>query len=460
METISAVTTIDPATGETIERIPRTSDAEVRAAVEETRSAYRRWRTSALDERSELLRNAAARLRERSAQLASIAVREMGKPIAQARAEVEKCAWCCEYFAEHGPSMLADQPIATKASLSYAAFRPLGTILAIMPWNFPYWQVFRAAVPALMAGNTMLLKHAENTTRCGLEIERIFTDAGEAGLFRTLVIDHERADGLIRNDAIVAATLTGSERAGIAIATAAGSQLKKTVLELGGSDPFIVLADADVEAAAALAVKARFQNNGQSCIAAKRFIVVDGVHDAFLDAFARGAAAQRFGNPMDEATELGPMARADLMHGMDDQVQATLRAGARLVTGGRIAERNGNFYEATVVANVTPGMPMFDDEVFGPAAAVVRARDEREAIELANRSSFGLGASIHTRDVERAQRLAPQIEAGMIFVNAMVASDPRLPFGGVKRSGHGRELSHFGIHEFTNVQTVCVGSST
>jgi acyl-CoA reductase-like NAD-dependent aldehyde dehydrogenase len=461
MDTIDAVTTINPSSGEAIERIARTPEPEADRAVERARAAFLGWRSSSLDDRGALLRSAARQLRSRSEELAAIAVREMGKPIVQARSEVEKCAWCCEYFAENGAAMLADRQIETSATRSYAAFRPLGTILAIMPWNFPYWQVFRAAVPALMAGNAMLLKHAENTTRCGLEIARVFSDAGAPeGLFQTLVIDHERADALMRDDRVVAATLTGSERAGVAIATAAGSQLKKTVLELGGSDPFVVLADADVDAASTLAVRARFQNNGQSCIAAKRFIVVAEAYDEFLVRFAEEARRLRLGDPAHDDTELGPVARADLMKAVHEQVSATVQAGATLAVGGHPVQRPGNYYEATVVADVRPGMPMFDEEVFGPAAAVIRARDEREAVELANRSNFGLGASIHTRDVERAQRLAAQIEAGMVFVNAMVASDPRLPFGGVKRSGHGRELSHFGIHEFTNIQTVCVGSST
>ncbi len=461
MNTLEAVTTIDPSTGAQFERIERTAPAEVDAALRAARERFARWRQTPLASRAALLRATAARLRARSEELAKIAVREMGKPIAQARSEIEKSAWCCEHFAEHGAAMLADETIATKAAASYAAFRPLGTILAIMPWNFPYWQVFRAAVPALMAGNTMLLKHAENTTRCGLEIERVFREAGAPeGLFRTLVIDHERADALMNDERIVAATLTGSDRAGVAIASAAGSHVKKVVLELGGSDAFVVLADADLDAAAELAVKGRFQNNGQSCIAAKRFIAVDAVHDAFLERFIEKARAQRIGDPLEEATAIGPMARADLRETMHAQVRDTVAAGARLCLGGKPLERAGYYYEPTIVASVEPGMRMFDEEVFGPAAAVVRARDERDAVELANRSSFGLGCSIHTRDTERAQSMARDIEAGSVFVNAIVASDPRLPFGGVKRSGHGRELSHFGIHEFTNIQTVCVGSST
>lgn len=454
-----AVTTIDPSTGETLERIERTTFEEVEAAVATANRSFAAWRITAIDERSSLLRAVARRLRDERERLARIAVREMGKPLAQARAEIEKCAWCCDHFAENAAALLADQPVAAGATASYVAFRPLGTILAIMPWNFPYWQVFRALVPALAAGNTMLLKHAENTTRCGLEVERLFRECGAAeGLFRALVVTHEDAIALLGDDRIAAATLTGSERAGSAVAAAAGYHVKKTVLELGGSDPFIVLRDADVDAAARLAVTARFQNNGQSCIAAKRFIVERSAYDAFIDRFVAYTRKQRVGNPLEESTDVGPMARADLMHALHEQVRATIALGARLACGGGPIDRPGNFYEPTIVCDVQPGMPMFDEETFGPAAAVVAAHDDREAVSLANRSSFGLGSTICTRDAERARDLAGELQAGMVFINALVASDPRLPFGGVKRSGHGRELAHFGIHEFTNVQTVCVGS--
>jgi succinate-semialdehyde dehydrogenase/glutarate-semialdehyde dehydrogenase len=353
--------------------------------------------------------------------------------------------------------MLEQRPAKSDATLSYAAFRPLGAILAVMPWNFPYWQVIRAAAPALMAGNVMFLKHAENTTRCGLEIERIIREAGApAGVFTTLLVSHDDAGTMIGDSRVAAVTLTGSERAGIAVATAAGKALKKCVLELGGSDAFIVLADADLDLAAQTATKARFQNNGQSCIAAKRFIVERPVYDAFLEKFAAAAKAQTVGNPMDDATALGPVARGDLRDTLHAQVQETLEAGGELVLGGRNVERDGFFYEATIVAGVRPGMRMFDEEVFGPAAAVIRAEDASAAIALANASCYGLGSSIFTRDAERAQELAAQVEAGMVFINGMVASDPRLPFGGVKRSGYGRELSSFGIHEFVNIQTVWV----
>jgi len=384
-------------------------------------------------------------------------VREMGKPLVQARAEIEKCALCCEYFADNGAAMLADESHASDASRSFVAFRPLGTVLAIMPWNFPFWQVFRAAAPALMAGNTILLKHAENTTRCGLEIERIFADVGAPpGLFRTLLISNEDADALIADPRIAALTLTGSERAGITVASAAGAVLKKCVLELGGSDAFIVLDDADIVAAAAAAVRARFQNNGQSCIAAKRFIIDARVHDDFLDHFIEGARALRIGDPMDDATELGPCAREDLRETLDAQVRATVECGARTVLGGKRIERPGFFYEPAIVTGVLPGQRMFDEEVFGPAAAVIRADDAQHALALANQSRYGLGCAVWTSDVERALHMSASVEAGCVFINGLVASDPRLPFGGIKRSGYGRELSAFGLHEFTNIQTVWI----
>jgi acyl-CoA reductase-like NAD-dependent aldehyde dehydrogenase len=451
------IVTINPTTGEEIERLDFIGQDALDGKLDAAARASRAWGRSEVGARTALLRALAERLRAESETLAVTAVREMGKPLAQARAEVEKCAWCCEYFAEHGPAMLAPGAIASNANRSYAAYRPLGVVFAIMPWNFPYWQLFRAAVPAILAGNAILLKHAENTARCGLEIERVFRDAGAPeGLFATLLISNQRADDLIADPRIAAVTLTGSERAGVAVASAAGSALKKCVLELGGSDAFVVLPDADLDATARAAVTARFQNNGQSCIAAKRFIAVDPVHDAFVERFVALAAAQRIGDPMDDGVNLGPCARNDLRDGIARQVRDTLAQGARLETGGKPIERPGFFYAPTIVSGVVPGMPMFDQEVFGPAAAVVRARDTAEAVALANASSYGLGFSIWTRDAAAAEALAPQVEAGAVFVNAIVASDPRLPFGGVKKSGYGRELSWFGVHEFANVQTVFV----
>ncbi len=452
------IETVNPATGQAIERIPYMTAAEAEARVAAAFAAGKAWAASSCERRSDLLRAVAAGLRRERDALAATAVAEMGKPVVQARAEVEKCAFAMEFFAERGPAMIAPQAAESSAERSYVAFRPLGTILAIMPWNFPYWQVFRAAAPALMAGNAMLLKHADATTRCALEIERLFVEAGApAGLFGTLLMNHHDVDELVKDRRIAAVTLTGSERAGVAVASAAGESLKKCVLELGGSDAFVVLGDADVEAAAKTAVTARFQNNGQSCIAAKRFIVVESVYDAFVAKFVELAKAQRVGDPNDEATQIGPCARADLLDTMHAQVSATLAAGATLALGGRRVEAPGYYYEPTIVTGVKPGMRMFDEEVFGPAAAVVRASDAGGAIDLANASSYGLGFSIWTRDVEAAERSAARVEAGSVFVNGMVASDPRLPFGGVKNSGYGRELSHFGIHEFANVQTVWIG---
>jgi succinate-semialdehyde dehydrogenase/glutarate-semialdehyde dehydrogenase len=401
---------------------------------------------------------AAALLRARKAELGLLATQEMGKTIVEAEAEVEKSAVGCDYYANHGHEHLADIAAASNAAESYIAFRPLGVLLAIMPWNFPYWQVFRAAAPALMAGNTIVLKHAANVTGCALEIERIFDSAGfPKGAFTTLVVAGKNMEAIVADPRIAAVTLTGSEGAGSSVAATAGKYLKKTVLELGGSDAYIVLADADVEAAAKMAVRARFQNNGQSCIAAKRFIVEDAVYDAFAAAFVKHTEALKAGDPEDRATTLGPVAREDLRDGLEEQVQKTLAAGGKLLTGGKPLDRAGSYYAATIVGDVKPGMVMFDEETFGPAAALTRARDAEHAIELANDSHYGLGGNLWTRDIARGKEIAKRLESGAVFINGMTASDPRLPFGGVKRSGYGRELSGFGIHEFVNIQTVWIG---
>jgi acyl-CoA reductase-like NAD-dependent aldehyde dehydrogenase len=452
------IETIDPTTGEVIERIALMEAPQIEAKLAEAARGALRWAGEDFSGRGSLLRAVAARFRLERDQLATTAVREMGKPLTQARAEIDKCAWALEYFAEHGEALLGAQATPSSAARSYVAFRPLGVLLAIMPWNFPYWQVMRAAAPALMAGNVVLLKHATNTTRCALEIERVFNETGAPeGCFGTLLIPGKEMSKIVADARVAAVTLTGSEDAGVSVARAAGESLKKCVLELGGSDAFVVLSDADLEAAAKTAVTARFQNNGESCIAAKRFIVEDSVYDDFLSRFADLAAAQVVGDPMEERVQLGPCARDDLRKAVHAQVGGTIAAGARLVTGGRFIERPGFFYEPTVVAGVLPGMRMFDEEVFGPAAAVVRANDLEHALELANASRFGLGANVWTRDVPLAEELAGRIEAGNVFINGMVASDPRLPFGGVKKSGYGRELSSFGIHEFVNIQTVWIG---
>ena len=452
------IQTIDPSTAEPLERFTYTSATEVETKVQLAAALQLEWRILSFADRAQILRGVAATLRSRQDEFARTTTREMGKPIAQARAEIQKCAWCCDFYAEHAQRFLSDETIPTDASRSFVAFRPLGVILAVMPWNFPFWQVFRAAAPALMAGNVMLLKHASNVSRCALQIEEIFQSGGAPlGLFTTLLLHSERVADLLADSRVAAATLTGSEGAGVSIASAAGRHLKKTVLELGGSDPFIVLADADLDAAVQAALRSRFQNAGQSCIAAKRFIVQSDVYEEFTSSFARAAAAQKVGDPMDAATQLGPLARGDLRDALHRQVEASVEHGARIVTGGKPLARPGFFYEATVLADVKADAPAFSEETFGPAATVSKAEDAQDAIALANQTPFGLGATIWSRNAERATALAAQIESGSVFINGVMASDPRLPFGGVKRSGYGRELSRYGIHEFVNIQTVWVG---
>lgn len=460
MKVLDVIETTNPANGKVLERIPYATPAEIDERLDRAVGVQRAWSAASIETRAETLRTIAKRLRERRDRLAETAVREMGKPLVQARAEVEKCAMGCDYFAEHGATILAQEPAETNAAKSYVAFRPLGPILEIMPWNFPYWQIFRAGAPALVAGNVLLLKHASWTTRCALEVESIFEDSFEGGPpLQVLLVDNKEADRLVADSRIAAVTVTGSERAGVAVASAAGAALKKCVLELGGSDAFIVLADADLDKAVEVGVTARFQNNGQSCIAAKRFIVEESLFDEYVRRFAAAAAAMRIGDPIEETTQLGPCARADLRETLHDQVQRTLEKGGKLVTGGKFVERSGFFYEPTVVSEAPSGSPMWEQETFGPAAAFVRARNAAEAIDLANASRYGLGCNIWTRDVERAQHLAETAQAGSVFINGMVASDPRLPFGGIKLSGYGRELSHFGAHEFVNVQSIWIGPS-
>ncbi len=450
--------TINPANGETLEEYEAFSDERLEDTLDRVARAQRAWRRTSFDDRAVPLVRAAGVLRERSDDLARLMALEMGKPLAQGRAEVEKCAWVCEYYAEHAERFLADEPAETDAARSYVAYRPLGVVLAVMPWNFPLWQVFRFAAPALMAGNAGVLKHASNVCGSALAIEDVFRAAGvHADAFRTLLIGSDRVAGVLGDRRVAAATLTGSTPAGQAVASTAGQHLKKTVLELGGSDPYVVLADADVELAAATCAQSRLINSGQSCIAAKRFVVVDEVRAEFEERFVAAMGAARMGDPLDEDVDLGPQARADLRDELHDQVRRSVAGGARLLLGGEVPDGPGAFYPPTVLTDVGPGTPAYEDELFGPAAAIVPVADEAAAIRAANDSPFGLGAAVFTRDVERGERLArDELEAGSCFVNAFVKSDPRLPFGGVKQSGFGRELARHGIREFTNAKTVYV----
>jgi acyl-CoA reductase-like NAD-dependent aldehyde dehydrogenase len=450
----------NPANDQILAEYPLHSVADIESILASSARAARAWRTTTLGRRAQLLHALAAQFRRDSERLAALASDEMGKPIRESRAEVEKCALAFEYYAEHGPAMTLPVSVATDAGESFYAYRPLGSILAIMPWNYPYWQVVRFLAPAVMAGNTTLLKHAPNVSGCALAIEEVF-HACEApeGVFRVLLVDNERTADIIADPRVAAVTLTGSERAGKSVASLAGAHLKKCVLELGGSDAFIVCADADVAAAAECAVSSRFQNAGQSCIAAKRFLVDAHVAQEFIEHFHSRVKALRLGLPRDEATDIGPLARYDLRDALHNQVQRALDTGAQLICGGKHSSRPGAYYEPTILTQVTPDMSVMREEVFGPVAPIVCVKDVEEAIAEANASSYGLSANVWTGDLDRAHRIASRLETGGVFINGMTKSDPRLPFGGVKQSGYGRELSTAGMHEFMNVQTVWIAKN-
>jgi succinate-semialdehyde dehydrogenase/glutarate-semialdehyde dehydrogenase len=455
---MSRLLSVNPADGSVVAERAEATPAEVAAALEAAARAFSSWRRTAFPERAAVLRRAASILRERRDPLARLMALEMGKPVAQGRAEADKCAWACEHYAQHAEAMLAPEPVETDASRSYVAFEPLGPVLAVMPWNFPLWQVFRFAAPALMAGNVGILKHASNVMGCALAIEEVLRDAGAPeGVFRALLVGSARVGALVEAPQVAAVTLTGSTPAGRAVAARAGACLKKNLLELGGSDPYVVLEDADLEAAAETCAAARLVNGGQSCIAAKRFVVVETVRERFTALLVERMAARRLGDPLEDATDVGPQARSDLRDDLHRQVEASVAAGARVLLGGRVPGGPGAYYPPSVLDRVRPGMPAFDEELFGPVAAVVAACDEDDAIRLANRTAFGLGAAVFTRDRERGERIARrELEAGSCFVNAFVRSDPRLPFGGIRESGWGRELGTFGIRELVNVKTVYV----
>lgn len=453
------IASISPMTGETVATFSAHSETEVQQKLDAAIAAQRRWRRTSVDERTLLLRRIATVLRADSDEYARIITTEMGKPITEARAEIEKCAWTLDYYADNAPAFLAPERVEADAAESGIVFDPLGVVLAIMPWNYPFWQFFRFAAPALAAGNAPLLKHANNVPQAALAVEEIVRKAGAPdGLCTTLLIESDRVAGIIADDRVAAVTLTGSTQVGRIVASQAGNALKKQVLELGGSDPFVVLADADVEKAAQAAVKARFTNVGQSCVNAKRFIVEEAVADQFVEAFVEHAQALTVGDPFDPETDIGPMARANLREELHAQVERTLASGtAVLRAGGKPIEGPGFFYPPTVIDHVTRGDAAFDEETFGPVAAIIRARDTEHAIDLANDTEYGLGAALWTTDLHAARELTRRLDAGAVFINGVVASDPRLPFGGIKASGYGRELGVLGLREFVNAKTVWIG---
>ncbi len=458
MASADLIHSINPATEEVLKTFQSHSQKQIEEALRISKLCFLDWRKTSFSERADLMKKTADCLRQNKSRYADVMTAEMGKPLSESEAEVEKCAWNCNYYAENAERFLKHELHASSASESYVQYPPLGTILAVMPWNYPFWQVFRFAAPALMAGNTAILKHASNVPQCALEIEEIFRRAGfPRGSFLTLLVSSSEVADLIQSPAISAVTLTGSEFAGSQVASAAGRNIKKTVLELGGSDPFVVLEDADLDAAVVFGVRARYQNTGQSCIAAKRFIIVESVFSQYQERFVEAVLTLKVGDPSNRKTQIGPLARPDLIEDLERQVRVSVQQGAKLLIGGKRLVGRGYFFEPTVLTEVQPDMPLGCEEVFGPVAAMIKARNSEEAIQIANRNPYGLGSNLWTADLERAKKLAREIEAGQVFINGMVASDPRLPFGGIKRSGYGRELSEFGIREFVNIQTVWIG---
>ncbi len=451
------IETINPATGKKIGSYRLLSEKNISEKSEKGNEAFKKWRAFSFGERKSKMKAAANHLREEQEKLALLMACEMGKPLAQGRSEIEKCAWVCDYFAQESERFLAPEEIHTDASKSYVSFEPLGLVLAIMPWNFPFWQVFRAAAPALMAGNGIVLKHASNVSGCALAIEKIFFKAGfPDAIFQTFLIKTEQVASVIENANIKAVTLTGGTSAGRAVAAKAGECLKKTVLELGGSDPYLILEDADIEQAASTCAASRLINAGQSCIAAKRFIVVKSVQKSFEKMLVRKMMSQKMGDPTDEEVTVGPLARHDLRDGLHELVKESIAKGAKLLCGGKIPDSPGAFYPPTVLTNVKKGMPAYEEETFGPVASIIIVKDDQEAVRTANDSIFGLGAAVFTKDRKHGEQIAQELEAGSCFVNAFVKSDPRLPFGGIKKSGYGRELASFGIREFVNIKTIYI----
>jgi len=452
-----AIESVNPSTGDTIKTYDEMTPQQTAAAVAEAHEAWKAWRKVPFRERAVPMKKAAAILRQRKEEFATLMALEMGKPLKQGIAEAEKSALGCDYYADHAEGHLAPETIKTDASKSGVAFEPIGVVLAVMPWNFPFWQVFRFAAPALMAGNAGVLKHASNVPGCALAIEQVFVEAGfPRGVFRTLLIGSRQVKAVIENPLVAAVTLTGSTPAGKAVAAQAGAVIKKAVLELGGSDAYIVLDDADLDLAVNTCVTSRLINSGQSCVNAKRFIVVESLAAAFTEKFVAAMKTRKMGDPMADGTDVGPQSRPDLRDELHKQVVDSVAKGAKALLGGEIPSGRGSFYPPTVLTGVRKGMPAYDEELFGPVAAIVTARDEADAIRIANDSIFGLGAAVFTRDVARGERVAGELEAGCTFVNALVASDPRLPFGGIKESGYGRELGSYGIKEFVNIRTLYV----